>query len=85
MYNNQLFEILILSPDYLGNKTSCLKNQPHFLMKFYKSLLSSEQSKQQKNQKQFCRRNTTEDDNVKIKVSPNIPCTFLLFKASECF
>ena len=25
---------------------------------------------------------TAEDNNVKIKVFPNIPCTFLLFKAS---
>ena len=30
----------------------------------------------------FCRRNTGEDDNAKLNVSPNIPCTFLLFKAS---
>ena len=30
----------------------------------------------------FCRRKTAEDNNAKINVSPNIPCTFLLFKAS---
>ena len=30
----------------------------------------------------FCRRKTAEDSNAKIKVSPNIPCTVLLFKAS---
>ena len=28
----------------------------------------------------FCRQKTAED---KINVSPNMPCTFLLFKASE--
>ena len=29
----------------------------------------------------FCRRMTAEDDNAKINVFPDIPCTFLLFKA----
>ena len=28
---------------------------------------------------------TAEDNNAKINVSPNIPCTFLLFKASAFF
>ena len=32
--------------------------------------------------RQFCRRKTTEDNNAKINVSPNISYTFLLFKAS---
>ena len=30
----------------------------------------------------FCRRKTAEDNNTKIKVFPNMPSTFLLFKAS---
>ena len=29
----------------------------------------------------FAERNTAEDNNAKINVFPNIPCTFLLFKA----
>ena len=33
----------------------------------------------------FCRRKTPEDDNLKINVSPNIPCVFLLFKASAFY
>ena len=31
----------------------------------------------------FCRLKTAEDNNTKIKVFPNIPCTVLLLKASE--
>ena len=30
----------------------------------------------------FGRRKTAEDDNAQIYVSPNIPCTFLLFKGN---
>ena len=30
----------------------------------------------------FCRRKAAEDNNTKYNVSPNIPCTFLLFKGS---
>ena len=37
---------------------------------------------QKKSETRFCRRKTAEDDNAKINVSPNIPCTFLLFKGS---
>ena len=36
---------------------------------------------QKKSERRFCKRNTGEDSNTKIKVFPNIPCTFLLFKA----
>ena len=35
-----------------------------------------------KSETRFCRRKTAKEDNVKINVSPSIPCTFLLFKAS---
>ena len=31
---------------------------------------------------QFCKRKSAGNDNAKINVSSNIPCTFLLFKAS---
>ena len=32
-----------------------------------------------------CRRNTVEDDNPKINLPPNMPCTFLFFKDSAFF
>ena len=38
---------------------------------------------QKKFEKYFCKGKTVEDDNGKINVSSNIPCAFLLFKASE--
>ena len=33
----------------------------------------------------FVKRKTAEDNNAKTNVSPNIPCIFLLFKASAFF
>ena len=39
------------------------------------------ESNQKKFETRFCRRKTTEGNNVKINVSMNIPCTFLLFEA----
>ena len=71
---SQIFEILILSQDFLGNVTSCPWNQPHFLMKSYKSLLSPKRNKLNiKSQTRFCRRKTAEGDNVKIYISTNMP------------
>ena len=35
-----------------------------------------------KSETRLCRRKTDEDNNAKINVFPNIPCIFLLFKAS---
>ena len=37
---------------------------------------------QKKSEKWFCRQKTAEDNNAKINISPNIPWTLLLFKAS---
>ena len=64
-----------LNPEsrYSGKHGSCLWSQSRFLLKSYKSLLSPEQNNS---------RHEFADDNVKIKVSSNIPSTFLLFKAS---
>ena len=47
-----------------------------------KSLLPPEQNKLMESETKFCRRKTAEDNNAKINVFPNIPCTFLLFKTS---
>ena len=35
-----------------------------------------------KSEIRFCRQKTADDNDAKINVFPNIPCTFLLFKAS---
>ena len=47
-----------------------------------KTLLSPEQDKLKEIWDTLCRRKTAENDNAKIKVSSNMPGTFLLFKAS---
>ena len=50
-----------------------------FSKELYNYLLSKTNEK--KSETWFCRRTTVEDNNAKINVSPNKPCTFLLFKA----
>ena len=52
-------------------------NQPHLLRNSDKSLLSPEQS-----EVRFCRRKAAEDNSAKLNISANVPCTFLLFKAT---
>ena len=73
---NSNFESILL-----GKRTSCPWNQLHFLRESDKRLLSPKQQKK-KSETRFCRRKIAKDDNVKINVSKNITCTFLLFKAS---
>ena len=66
----------------LGKRPLCPWNQPHFQKNFDKSLLSLELNKLEEIWDTVCRQKTTEDNNAKIIVSPNILCTFLLFKTS---
>ena len=73
---NSNFESMLL-----GKRKSCPWNHLHFLRKSDKRLLSPKQQKK-KSETRFCRRKIAKDDNVKINVSKNITCTFLLFKAS---
>ena len=68
---SQFFEILIFSQNVWENV--------HYVPEINKRLLSPEQNK---SRTLFCRRKTAEGNNAKINFSPNIPCTFLLFKAS---
>ena len=70
-----------LEPRFLGKRTSCPWSQPHFLRKFDESLLSPKQNKLKEIRTRLCRRKNVEDNNIKKDVSPNIPCTFLLFSA----
>ena len=44
--------------------------------------LPSKTNKEKKFKTRFCRRKTDGNDKVKINLFPNIPCTFLFFKAS---
>ena len=77
-----VFEVLIFSQDIWGNvhyvSEINLISQGTLIKAFY---LPSK-ANQKKSETQFCRRKAAEDNNAKINVSPNIPCTFLLFKAS---
>ena len=71
------FGILIFSQDIWGNV--CFVTE----INLNKSLLSSEQNNlKKKSETRFCRRKAAEDNNAKIKVFPNIACSFLLVKAS---
>ena len=65
---------------YLGKRSLCPRNQPHFLRNSDKSLLYP----QQKKLKEIWDTELyiTEDNNAKINVSPNIPWAFLLFKVT---
>ena len=76
---SQFLEILFFWPRYLGKHSLCPWNQPHFLRNSDKSILSPRQNK---SETWLCRQTTAEDNNHKRNISPNIPCTFLLFKAS---
>ena len=69
---SQFFEISIFSQDIWGN-VYCV---PEMTKIFY----FRSKTYRKKSETRFCRRNTTEDNNSKINVSPNIPCTFFLFK-----
>ena len=64
-------------PRYLGKRSLCLWNQPHFKRNSDKSLVSPKQ-----NSLKEIWDTVLEDNNAKIKVFPNIPCTFLLVKAT---
>ena len=70
---------------FWGKYSLCPWNQPHFLKNSDKSVLSPEQNKLKEIWDRVCGRKTAENKNVKIKVSPTIPCTFLLVKASAFF
>ena len=64
-------------PRYLGKRSLCLWNQPHFKRNSDKSLVSPKQ-----NSLKEIWDTVLKDNNAKIKVFPNIPCTFLLVKAT---
>ena len=77
-----IFWNFILWPRYLGKRSLCPWNQPHFWRNSDKTLLSPEQINLKEIWDRFCRRKTVEDDYANINVPPNIPCTILLFKVS---
>ena len=77
---SQFFEILILRWDFCGNVHHTREMNLISSWKSEKAPFSSERNKLK--EIRFCRRKAPEDDNLKINVSPNIPCAFLLFKAS---
>ena len=80
---SQFFEILILRWDFCGNVHHTREMNLISSWKSEKASFSSERNKLK--EIRFCRRKTPEDDNLKINVSPNIPCAFLLFKASAFY
>ena len=71
---SQFFETLKFSQDILGNV--------HYVCEINLISEGTLISRGKKSETRFCRRKTAQDDNSKINVSPNIPCTFLLFKSS---
>ena len=77
---SQFFEIWYLVKIFGETFIMSLKSTsfPKELKAFYLPNKTTEK----KSETQFCRRKTAEDNNAKIKVLSNIPCTFFLFKAS---
>ena len=79
---SQFFEIIIFSQNIWGNVQYVpeinLISKRTLIKAFY--LLNKTNLK--KSETLFCGQKTAEDNNAEINVSPNIPCTFLLFKAS---
>ena len=66
-------------PRYFGKLSLCPWNQTYFLIKVF---YLSTKTNLQKSETRFCRPKTAEDNNTKINVFSNIPCTFLLFKTT---
>ena len=79
---SQFFEILRFSQDIWGNVHYVpeinLISEGNLIKAFY----LPNKTIYKKSEAQFCRRKTAEDNDAKINVFLNIPCTFLLFKAS---
>ena len=65
-------------PRYLGKRSLCPWNQPHFRGNSVKAFYLPSKTNQKKSETRFCRRKIAEVNNAKIKFSPNIPCTFLM-------
>ena len=79
---SQYFEILIFSQYIWGN----VHYVPEINLISYKNLIETFYLPSKTNLKRyetwFCRWKTAQDDNAKIKFSPNIPGTFLLVKTT---
>ena len=76
------FEIFIFSQDILGNVHYVREINLIFEGTLIKAFYLLNKTNLKKSETRFCRQKTAEDGNDKINVSPSIPCTFLLFKAS---
>ena len=78
---SQFLEILIFSKDTCG----IVHYVPEINLISYRTLIKTfyllSKTNWKKSETQFCRQKTAENSNAKINISPNIPCTFLLFKA----
>ena len=77
-----LFEISTFSQDIWGNIHCVCKINLISYGTLIKALYLPSKTNLKKSETQFCRRKTAKDGNVKINVSSNIPCTFLLFEAN---
>ena len=75
------FEILVFSQDIWGNGHYVPEINLISWGTLIKAFYFSNKTIWRKSETGFCRRKTAEDNNAKIVVFPNIPCTFLLFKA----
>ena len=73
---------LILSQDIWGKVHYVPKINLIFEGTLIKAFYLSSKTNLKKSEAWFCRRTTDEDNHVKLNVFPNIPCAFLLFKAS---
>ena len=75
---SQFFEILIFSHNIWGKVHYVREINLISLGTLIKTFYLPSKTNLKKIEIRFCRRKTAEDDNAKIKVSPNIPCTMEL-------
>ena len=75
-------EILVFSKDILGKVHYVLEINLISKGTLIKACYLLNKTIEKKSETRFCRQKTAEDNNVKINIFPNVPCTFLLFKAS---
>ena len=75
-------EILVFSKDISGKVHYVLEINLISKGTLIKACYLLNKTIEKKSETRFCRQKTAEDNNVKINIFPNVPCTFLLFKAS---
>ena len=76
---SQILEILVLRQDFTGKVHHFCEINFISSWNLMKSFYLPNKTNKKKFETRFCKRKTAEDKNVKINISLNITCTFLLY------